>query len=68
MDANTRFLIARMDEHRHESKKDLERVEQALCKKIDVLWAFRLRILGASMVISAVAGGLVTIVIEVLRK
>ena len=50
-------LIRRMDE-----------MEQRLSAKIDVLWNFRLKILGGAMVIGFVGSSLTALLLEFIRR
>lgn len=57
MNPDTKFLLQRIDE-----------VEQRLSKKIDVLWDFRLKILGASVVVSCIVGSAIHALIHFLDR
>lgn len=72
MDANTRFLIERMDTMQKDLREDFDTklagVEQRLATKIDVLWAFRLKILGASVLASGLGSIALTALIEYMKR
>lgn len=68
MDANTRFLIERMDDHKKELTAQIAETKKDLSDKIDVLWAFRLKILGASVTISGIGSLAMTALIEYMRR
>lgn len=68
MDANTRFLIERMDDHKRELTAQIAETKKDLSEKIDILWAFRLKILGASMIISAIGSMAMTAAVEYIRR
>jgi len=64
MDADSRMILRMMEANRKEAKQDLAELEARLSKKIDVLWAFRFKILGGSSLTS----GVVTVLFHWLTK
>jgi len=63
MDANTRFLIERIDSARDEVKAEIAKIS----RKIEHLEGFRQRVLALAVIVSIVGSGATGIILKLLK-